>query len=1110
MADNIDDQLNALADEFLNPADAVQADVQEDPVEAKIKEGESFWDTIRNYSPTAVVDSGTPAGKVTQQAGIGLMEAVQGTANFVIDSVDTIENALAEYGVGPGDLVTEEDQIRFIEKNFPNPTTKAQAGARMVARYMLPFGAIGMISKGSKLAKTVKGVAGASLISAATIDPEDERLADVMNEVPVLNKLVPEFLLSEEDDSRFESRIKNAVESVFVDAGMLGAGSMAKGFWSSMKAMKDSRRAYKKVMEETAEKAATRKEVPENMAEFSQAKVDEHLAAGVEGKTIKQIQSEAKKQGRPLSQEELFIIAKRGVVKDEEAGKMAANIVKNREKMKSMIDAEIPNTVTVEERLALQNEMEGALVEALSKLPKDIAKASAEEKAIAREALEHLDAIFASAKSGSSEAARTLRIERIIKESGGANARILDEYSRLKGGTEDTDALLLAFQQAIENADAAEAAIKMAQTTGKSKTDALVEFWYNNTLSGPQTHVVNIVSNSFNPIGSIVESAIQEVLDLGHFGASKISSTIRGGEVHKIETLGQTQAFAHGLLSGMYEGLVNAKAVVKGQTPQGSVKLPQLKKQNISAETFGFDKGSPAGQMIEEMGKMINVPGRFLLAQDAFFRTINYRAKVHQMAYRQAKKSKDFGKEYQALIKNPSETISMGANKFAEEQIFARPMRGPNLPNGQRAKSELFLGDLQAGIEETMKNHIPLGLGNILFPFMRVSANLTDYTLQRLPGFSALTPRFRSDMAAGGLRRKEALSKVAVGSSVLALGGMFHYGGILQGEGPRDRKLKKAMGWKENTINGVNLASLGPYGTILKVSADLMDMKANIDLEDEFPMQDLMAGAVMMTADLMTPEVLGENLPTIFGMISDLGDGRINEKQISQQVARLTSGFIPFSAGIRQTGRLFDTTKKDLSPMEQYDLGTQIWERTKNEWLATMGLDDAPPQRNLFGEPVHYPSGLIPSFASSVYGEPQDDPLIQEIVRLEMDGKVLKNSARIENRHTSISMPQRDLTKGFAGQQFPVKLNPKQYDRYVQLAAGIGLGPGVPTLKERLNEFINEDAYKLMPDERRKLAIKEVISQYRSAAGQKMRGEETIRQRFERIGRKRLEVLSGE
>jgi len=87
-------------------------------------------------------------------------------------------------------------------------------------------------------ALTRPGVARGTIAGAAAdfavFDGNEERLADVLNDVPALAPLVPDFLESDQDDTELVGRIKNVLEGA-------GVGLIADGFIAGLKGLRAQR-----------------------------------------------------------------------------------------------------------------------------------------------------------------------------------------------------------------------------------------------------------------------------------------------------------------------------------------------------------------------------------------------------------------------------------------------------------------------------------------------------------------------------------------------------------------------------------------------------------------------------------------------------------------------------------------------------------------------------------------------------------------------------------------------------------------------------------------------------------------------------------------------------
>ena len=75
------------------------------------------------------------------------------------------------------------------------------------------------------------------------MDPEEERLSNLIQDIPALQNPIAEYLAHQEDDSRIEGRLKNSLESVLFDT------TLAAGMFTVLKATKNSRKVTNAVKE---------------------------------------------------------------------------------------------------------------------------------------------------------------------------------------------------------------------------------------------------------------------------------------------------------------------------------------------------------------------------------------------------------------------------------------------------------------------------------------------------------------------------------------------------------------------------------------------------------------------------------------------------------------------------------------------------------------------------------------------------------------------------------------------------------------------------------------------------------------------------------------------
>lgn len=154
-------------------------------------------------------------------------------------------------------------------------------------------------------------------------------------------------------------------------------------------------------------------------------------------------------------------------------------------------------------------------------------------------------------------------------------------------------------------------------------------------------------------------------------------------------------------------------------------------------------------------------------------------------------------------------TLRPDAQKFARLPSFTTPLAD---------------GDFGKSLQDLIHDHPFL---TPLLPFVRVSANLTDYAFNKMTPIGMLSQQFKDVMAKGGPDAAIAGTRMAVGTTLWGTAGLMAYGGLTTGRGPTDPKLrdnwlqthqpysvKTPAGW-------VSYRRFEPFATPLGFAADI-------------------------------------------------------------------------------------------------------------------------------------------------------------------------------------------------------------------------------------------------------------------------------------------------
>lgn len=216
----------------------------------------SAWDTaisrMRDQTPEALAaqrsteTTGT-ASRILQASGAGILQAGFEAKDFLLGAppeadkwpfrryVEAKGRSLAEQSVGYG-LVTGVSQFA---------AGMVGAGATLKAASLVPkvgaaVEAIAGSSKGAAALETAK----AATVGAVAFDPHQERLGNLIEQVPELQGSILAFTASKPDDTAAEGRMKSAIESIGLDAAVAGT------LWLGLKAYRAMAHGDVKVAQE--------------------------------------------------------------------------------------------------------------------------------------------------------------------------------------------------------------------------------------------------------------------------------------------------------------------------------------------------------------------------------------------------------------------------------------------------------------------------------------------------------------------------------------------------------------------------------------------------------------------------------------------------------------------------------------------------------------------------------------------------------------------------------------------------------------------------------------------------------------------------------------------
>ena len=967
----------------------------------------------------------------------GLVEAPrQAVAGFLDATAEAAEVLESVFGQLP--TAGEDYEPLKIETQ---PRTVTGQGVRSVSQFLTGFipalrgaKALGV---GGKI--TQAATAGA-VADAAVFDAHEERLSDMVQQVPALQNPLTEYLASDPTDSEAEGRFKNAVEGLFIGSAVDGLLKGVK-LIKSHRAAKAAAEAEGKTVAETIEadgQLAKTVEEEQEFISFQEAAAEKSVE--IEVPEFKAGRKGAKKEAAKninLSRIETTDDIKELIDAVGEADAVNINAARREE----IANVDLPRladdlNMTVDELMARrQGEAFNAeqilasrkiLVasgENLVRLGKEARGGDEQALAIFKRAMSQHQAIQQQVAGMTAEAGRALQSFNVIAASSREQERLIKEALEAAGGADQVKATA----DMISQLDDVSKLNKFVDEAGKATNfDMFYTVWINALLSSPPTHIVNIVSNAATAILSVGERKV----------ASLLGESIPPGE---------STAQLKGMVEGAKDGVRLAWHTFKTNEPFDVMdKLEVIERKPISAKNL--ELSGNAGRYADFVGNLVTSPGRLLSTADTFFKSVGYRMELHAQAYRTAFGEGLEGKALQervaGIIHSPPENIKLAAVDASRYQTFTNALDDTKIGT---------VGEL-GKFGESLRRGKKIGpYARVIIPFVRTPTNIASYALERTP-LAFASRSVREDIAAGGARRDLALGKIAVGSTIMAISSDMAMQGQITGNGPVNPQMKSTLrmsGWQPYSIKVGDTYyaynRLDPLGALLGIAADTTEIIGQVD---EAEADELGVALVLSVVQNMASKTYMSGLFEAINAISESSvDPEADNYKLARYFQRLGGSLVP--SGIAAIERQVDPTV-----------------RAANGYLETIKAripgysDDLPPRRNIFGQPIVLQGGIGPDIMSPVYtSKVVKDSVIDEIVMQEVP----------------LSMPKRVINDN--------ELSPQQYDRLILLTSGQDLRAFRNVdLKSRFSQVFSTSGYNRLSADQKQERIKEVLRDYKEAA----------------------------
>ena len=505
--------------------------------------------------------------------------------------------------------------------------------------------------------------------------------------------------------------------------------------------------------------------------------------------------------------------------------------------------------------------------------------------------------------------------------------------------------------------------------------DQAVELYINSLLSGPQTHAVNILSNTLTALGQIPEHVVGAAVGGARRIVERAATRAAGRDIGNPERVlfSEIGARATGLITGAKEGMsAAARSVLRGETSDATTRMESQMKAIPGAA-----------------GSFIRTPTTLLTAEDEFFKGIARRMELNALAVRQARTEGLRGAAARDraadLVLNPPDPMLKRSFDYARYLTFQTPL-----------EPDSFAAGISRGVQRRPEF-------KLLIPFVRTPVNILKFAAERSPA-GLIMKSWRREFAASGSRRDVAIARMLVGTGVGAAMYEMAAAGQITGGGPADgneRKMLLATGWQPYSLkaNGryYSYARLDPFATTIGTAADLYDLSDSMG-EDE------KKGSAMKLLAAIVNNLSSKTW--LSGLSSALEAANDPGRYLSNFVSR-TVGSIAVPALPAQIARTTDPVMREArAPLDRI--------RSRVPGLS----DDLFPRRDVLGRVVKSEGGVGPDMISPIWASTdKNDPTLKSLI-----------AAGVK-----ISPPNRKYTMG--GKH--LEWTPAQYDRLQELTGSL-------------------------------------------------------------------------
>ena len=269
---------------------------------------------------------------------------------------------------------------------------------------------------------------------------------------------------------------------------------------------------------------------------------------------------------------------------------------------------------------------------------------------------------------------------------------------------------------------------KMGKYDAISKVSSAVlkgqnEIFINSILSGPETHAVNILSTALNSVARPLEQT------LGSAVTGDLTGALRGAkELYYLgESISESLKAAK-LAFEIEDNIINKGAMI----------------QDTDRFTIRMEGDSALASIVNFLGTAIRLPSRFLLAEDEFFKSLNFRSYVKATAWedgvRKGLKGQDLTDHIQRQFDGTIEIVNTNSFKNVKDKQITELYERAQDYAAETTFTKSLDPDGVAGLVQKLGAN---PVGRIFLPFVRTPVNIFKAQARRTPGVNIFIEEYR-------------------------------------------------------------------------------------------------------------------------------------------------------------------------------------------------------------------------------------------------------------------------------------------------------------------------------------------------------------------------------